>query len=82
MKMYMYIYIKWACVLFVLSHSVIYDSLIPHGLCSMPIPLSLGFSRQEYWSGYRFPSQGIFLTQGSNAYLLCLLHCQANSLTL
>ena len=25
------------------------------------IPLSMGFSRQEYWSGLPFPSQGDFL---------------------
>ena len=32
-------------------------------------PLSVGFSRQEYWSG--LPSlQGIFPTQGSNTHLL------------
>ena len=31
-------------------------------------PLSMGFSRQEYWSG--FPFQGIFLTQGLNSGLL------------
>ena len=36
-------------------------------------PLSMGFSRREYWSGLPFPSQGIFSTQGSN---LGLLHCQ------
>ena len=35
-------------------------------------PLSMGFSRQEYWSGMPFPSPGIFLTQGLN---LCLLIC-------
>ena len=29
-------------------------------------PPSLKFSRQEYWSGLPFPSQGIFLTQGSH----------------
>jgi len=29
-------------------------------------PLSMGFSRQEYWSGVPFPSPGIFPTQGSN----------------
>ena len=29
-------------------------------------PLSMGFSRQEYWSGLPFLLQGIFLTQGSN----------------
>ena len=28
--------------------------------------LSMGFSRQEYWSGLPFPSPGIFPTQGSN----------------
>ena len=26
--------------------------------CSLPAPLSLGFSRQEYWSGLPFPSPG------------------------
>ena len=30
-------------------------------------------SWQEFWSGYSFPSPGIFLTQGSN---LGLLHCR------
>ena len=29
-------------------------------------PLSMEFSRQAYWNGLPFPSQGIFLTQGSN----------------
>ena len=33
-------------------------------------PLSMGFSRQEYWSGL---PQGIFLTQESNPGLL---HCR------
>ena len=27
-------------------------------------PLSIEFSRQEYWTGLPFPSPGIFLTQG------------------
>ena len=36
-------------------------------------PLSMGFSRQEYWSGLPCPPQGIFLTQGFNLRLLCLL---------
>ena len=31
-------------------------------------PLSMGFSRQEYWSRLPFPLQGIFLTQGSNPH--------------
>ena len=29
-------------------------------------PLSMEFSRQEYWSGLPFPSLGIFLTQGQD----------------
>ena len=36
-------------------------------------PLSMGFSRQEYWSGCHSLLQGIFLTQGLNAGLL---HCR------
>ena len=36
-------------------------------------PLSMRFSRQEYWSGYHFLLQGIFWTQGSNP---CLPHCR------
>ena len=33
-------------------------------------PPSMGFSRQEYWSGLPFPSPGDLLTQGSNLGLL------------
>ena len=44
--------------------------------------LSMGYSRQEYWSGLPFPLLGIFLTQGSNPNLLRLLHEQADSLPL
>ena len=33
-------------------------------------PLSLGFSRQEHWSGLPFPSSRDLLTQGSNPHLL------------
>ena len=44
-------------------------------------PLSMGFSRQEYWSvGCRVFFQGIFPTQGSNPHLLGLLHWQVGSL--
>ena len=35
-------------------------------------PLSMGFSRQEYWVGCHAPLQEIFPTQGSNP---CLLPC-------
>ena len=33
-------------------------------------PLSMGFSRQEYWSGLLSPPPGIFLTQELNLSLL------------
>ena len=38
-------------------------------------PLSMGFSRQEYWTGLPFPIP-------SNPHPLCLLHWQADSLPL
>ena len=37
----------------------------------------MGFSRQEYWSGYHTLLQGIFPTQGLNQLLLCFLSCMA-----
>ena len=36
--------------------------------------LSMGVSRQEYWSGFSCPPQGISLTPGSNLHLLRLLY--------
>ena len=39
-------------------------------------PLSMGFLRQEQWSGLHALLQGTFLTQGSNPHLLCLLRWQ------
>ena len=34
------------------------DCLRPHGLVAYQAPPSMGFSRQEYWSGLPFPSPG------------------------
>ena len=45
-------------------------------------PLSMGFSRQEQWSGLPCPPPGDLPTQGSNPCLLCLLHWQVSSLPL
>ena len=39
------------------SHQVVSDSCDPMD-CSCLAPLSVGFSRQEYWSGLPFPSPG------------------------
>ena len=44
-------------------------------------PLSMGFSRQGYWSGCHALLQGIFPTQGWDPRL-CLLYWQVGSLTL
>ena len=47
--------------------------------------LSMGFSRQEHWSGLPFPSPGDLPNPGiepSYPHLLCLLHWQAGSLPL
>ena len=50
---------KWKC-----------QSLSPVRLYAIPwtvahkAPLSMGFSREEYWSALPFPSPGIFLTPG------------------
>ena len=45
-------------------------------------PLSMGFSRQEYWSGFPCPPPGDLPAQGLNPLLLCLLHWQMDSLSL
>ena len=49
--------VKW-------SRSVMSHSVAPWTV-AYQAPLSMGFSRQEYWSGLPFPSPGIFPTQGS-----------------
>ena len=41
-------------------------------------PLFMGFPRQEYRSGFPFPTPGNLLIQGSNLSLLHLLHRQAD----
>ena len=41
-----------------LSHSVMSDSLQPPWTVARQAPLSMGFSRQEYWGGLSSPSPG------------------------
>ena len=43
--------------------------LLDHRLLAHQAPLSMEFSRQEYWRGLPFPSPGVFWTPG-------LLHCR------
>ena len=45
--------------------------------CNPPVSsLSMGFARQEYWSGLPSPSPGDLPDPGLNPDLLCLLHCR------
>ena len=46
------------------SHSVVSDSFSILRTVACQAPLSMGFPRQEYWSGLPFLLWGIFLTQG------------------
>ena len=55
------------------------DSFVTSWTVACQVPLSVGFPRQEYWSGLLFLLQGISLTQGSNP---SLFHWQVNSLPL
>jgi len=58
-KGYAYIMLPSITILGVLSCSLMSDSLQPHGLyVARQAPLSLGFSRQEYWSGFPCLSPG------------------------
>ena len=67
----------------VLSHLSSIQFLQPQWTTALQAPLSMGFSRQEYWSRLPLPSfRGSSQTQGSNLHLLCLLHWQAGSLPL
>jgi len=70
-----------ACFVFVCIQS--YPTLCDSVDCeAQQAPLSLEFSRQEYWSGLPFPPPGIFPTQVLNPHLLRLLHPQAGCLPL
>ena len=58
----------WTCGLFphpvrqqlLVSRSVVSGSLRPPWTAARQAPLSMGFPRQEYWSGLLFPSPGGF----------------------
>ena len=68
-----------ACMLRYFSHVQLFVTL---WTLAHQATLSMGFSRQEYWSGLPCFLQGIFPTQGSNLFLLCFLHWPVASLPL
>ena len=59
--------------------SVVSDSFVTPWAIAHQASLSMGFSRQEYWSGLSFPSPRIFPIQGLHLHLL---DWQANSFLL
>ena len=65
-----------------LSCSVMSDSFQTHGLEPTMFLCPWNFPGKNAGVGFHFLFRGIFLTQGSNPHLLCLLHWQAGSLPL
>ena len=72
---------KTEYIIYCMCVQVMSDSFATPWTVVQQVSLSMGFSRQEYWSGCHFLLQ-IFPTQGSNPHLLELLHWQMNSLPL
>ena len=66
-------------LLLLFSRWVVSNSFATPWTVACLAPLSMGFPRQEYWSGLPFPSPGNLPDPGSNP---CLLHWQAESLPL
>ena len=60
----------------VFSHSVMSNSLWPHGLQPTRFLYPWDFPGKNIGVGCHFLLQGNFSTQGSNLYLLCLLYCR------
>ena len=60
--------------------SVMSDSLLPYGLEAARLLCPWDFSGKNAGAACRFLLQGLFLTQGLNSGLLCLLHWREDSL--
>ena len=69
-------------IICVLSHSVMSDSLRPHGPQPARLLCPWNFSDKNTGASCHFLLQGIFPIQGLNLHLLSLLHWQADSLPL
>ena len=73
------IYTVCVCMLSCFSCSQLFE---PLWTVAHQAPLSMGFSRQEYWSGLSSRPPGDLPNQGLNQHLLSLLHQQTGSLPL
>ena len=69
------------CVCVCVSRSVVSNFLSSRGLL-WQAPLSMGFSRQEYWSGFPFPPPGNLLDPGTKPKSHYGSHWQPGSLPL
>ena len=65
------------CILSHFSHGRLFVTL---WTAAHQATLSMGFFRQEYWSGLPCPPPGIFPIKGQNPRLLSRLNWQAGSL--
>ena len=63
------------------SHKVVSDSFVTSWSVAHQA-LSMGFSRQEYWSGLPFPTPGDLTNPGAEPTSLVYPAMQADSLTL
>ena len=70
------------CIRIECTHSVMSDSLQPHGHQPIRLLYPLNFPDKSTTVGCHLLLQRIFQTQGSNPHLLWLLHQQANFLPL
>ena len=67
------------CVLSRFSHVWLFATL---WTVARQAPPSMGFSRQEFWSGLPFPPPGVLPDPGIESASLCLLHWRVGSLPL
>ena len=74
--MYVYIYMYITCVHACSVTSVMPNSLRLHGLQPTRLFCPWDFPGKNIRVGLHALLQGIFLTQGWNPHLLCLLHCK------
>ena len=67
------------CILSCFSHVCLFATL---WTVACQAPLSMGFSRQEFWSGLLCSPPGDLPNPGIDSHLLCLLHWLVGSLPL
>ena len=59
--------LEWVAIAFSISHFSCVQFFVTRWTVVRQAPLSMGFSRQEYWSGLPWPPPGDLPTQGSPA---------------